>query len=531
MSSGGNISDRLAGAAVPLCVWGMISALVLHLIDVRAVFIQGGEVKLRQATLAFAAGVILIQRLSVLHGPSTARAYVWTMGASIGLFAAYHAASFRTGIHPAIVFVSNVALYGLLWWVAHRITAACSVDSEDAVERAASSGILTAGAPMKKRKWKLKLHAVDTGKGTAVFEPKWEEKPPARHPGRIILWFSALALPMFAVGPFIYPAGGVARIQLGVWFFIYLWCALALLSLASLRQLAVYFEQRGVTLPDLVGLTWMAMGVAAITFALILAWLLPQPPTAGRLYVRDRIVATYHGWESKYGYKDPSAGKRDNRTERQKVEDRIAERNRKIDAQGNDPGITSYLRESNVSDDDVERNIADMRDGIAKFFAKAIPFIIFLALGCALFVLLFVVMVMLKRGLAGAAEWGRKQSDRRAQRKERRERAVAAAPAFSAFGDPFAPGAPARDAAAIVRHMWAATMAWCAQMGAPCPAERTALEYIDGRPDPLTGFEERARFLADWLAFAEFSGQPVPEDLRPELQDYWSALARHVRQA
>lgn len=545
MSSGANTSDRLAAVAIPLCVWGMISALVLHLVDVREVFIQGGEARLRQATLAFAAGVILIQRLSVMHGKSTALGYMWGLGASIGLFAGWHAASFPTAFHPVIVFAVTVALYSLLWWAAHRITAACSVDSPEAVERAASSGILTtAGAPVRKRTWRFNMHAPDTGKGTAVYEAKWTEKLPAPHPGSIILRFSLLALPVFAAGPLIFPADDSSRIQLGVWFFVFIWCALALLSLSSLRQLSVYFQDRGVTLPDIVGLTWMALGIAAITCALIVAWLLPQPQTDARFFVRERIVTSWRTWEANYGFRqqdprgrpdkqnDPAGKPRPGETAQERVERELAKRHENIDKM-NDPELSKYARQTGIEPEheNVQRLGAAITDNISKFFSMLIPGIIIAALGCALFVLLIVGLVMLRRGLEGVSLWGNKQSAHRAKQKQQRERAVAAAPAFSAFGDPFAPGAPQRDAASIVRHMWAATLAWCAQMGAPCPPERTALEFIEGNPEPLSGFEQRARFLADWLAFAEFSGQPVPETLRPELQDYWLALTRHVGQA
>ncbi|MCE5229860.1 DUF4129 domain-containing protein [bacterium] len=533
MSSGDNTSERItsdkvAAVAIPLCVWAMISALVLYLIDVRNVFLHGGELKLRQATLAFALGVILIQRLGIIHGRSEARAYSLAMGISILTFAGYHALTFPSGVHPAIGFTVNVMLYAILWWVSHHITAACSVDSDEAVERAASSGILTRGAPLKKRKWKLKLHAIDTGKGTAVFEPKWEEKPPARHPGRIILWFSAVALPVFAAGPFIFPEGDPSRFLLGVWFAVYMWCALALLSLASLRQLAVYFEQRNVTLPDMVGLTWMAIAVAAITAALAVAWILPQPPTAARFYVREQVLTSWRGWEAKYGYHTQA---KPSQTASQQVVRELKDRYADIDRM-NDPGLSQAYRDSGFEPE--YRNLQAMRaafnDQVPKLFRKLISGIVLLAMACALFVLVVVILVMAKRGFEGVLESQGKRTQRRGKEKEKRERARAAAPAFSAFEDPFGSGAPARDASAIVKHMWAATLAWCAQMGAPCPPDRTALEYVADKPEPLTGFEDRAQFLADWFAFAEYSGQPVPDTVLPELQAYWIALSRHVHQ-
>ena len=41
------LSSFISNAMIPLCVWGFVSALVLHLIEMRSIFIAGGETWLR----------------------------------------------------------------------------------------------------------------------------------------------------------------------------------------------------------------------------------------------------------------------------------------------------------------------------------------------------------------------------------------------------------------------------------------------------------------------------------------------------
>jgi len=60
----------------------------------------------------------------------------------------------------------------------------------------------------------------------------------------VLLYFSLFAIPAFGLGGFLFTAADpTQRMRLGVFIFIYLWCALALLSLSSLNQMRVYFEK------------------------------------------------------------------------------------------------------------------------------------------------------------------------------------------------------------------------------------------------------------------------------------------------
>ena len=81
-------------------------------------------------------GVVLLQRLARLQGPSAARNYGLGLGVAMGLFAIYYTFAYRVPLSPLIVLPINLLLFGVLWWSGHKLTAACAVDSESVTSNA-----------------------------------------------------------------------------------------------------------------------------------------------------------------------------------------------------------------------------------------------------------------------------------------------------------------------------------------------------------------------------------------------------------
>jgi len=549
---GGGLSDLLTGALIPLCCWGLISTLVLHLIELRSLFVQGGEWRLRQATLAFAAAVILIQRLSAIHGKSVARAYAVALGAAITLFALHNAYAYRLPAPPLLVFAINEILFLLLWWVGHSITAACSADLDKA-KVAAESGILSRQRSrlgrLARKNHGQDAHATDEPLTEAEREARWAERLPKHHPGRVILYFSLFAVPAFGLGIYLFDAGDYAvRLRMGALLFLYLWCAFALLFLSSLGQLHAYFEARDVSLPEQVGLTWLAIGFSTVTAVLLIGIFLPQPPSLSGLFVRDRIVSVYRGWESRYGVKDSvgsaGAGGRggsaaqpsrplDSQTAKQILNERYAP----VD-QLNDPGLSAIHRNSGWEPE--YRNVVSLVASASESFRETFDFILkvllVLAIVCGLIVA-YAAIVVFWRGLsaglaglyrvramrAGAGKRRRRKKDELDGRLESRQ--------FSKFANPFLGSSGRRDGHALVCYLWEAMLAFCADRGAPCSSDQTPREFVGSHPAPLEGFEKSARYIANLFVFSEFSDQTVPDSAIPGLKEFWTDLQRHASRA
>lgn len=562
MRRAASLSNVFSASLIPLCIWGIVSALMIHLIAIRSIFVPGGEGRLRLAVLAFAGGVILLQRLIRTQGEERARAYAWAIGAAMTLFAIHNAFAYRLPVHPLIVLFFNLIIFAVLWWVAHKITAACSADSPEAIAAASESG------SFRSLKFRLPRGArveepqtIDELSPPEEAEKRWAQKLPASHPGRILLYFSLFAVPAFGFGVYLFDETDPHRTRLGILLFIYLWCILALLFLSSLSQISNYFETRGVTLPESVGLTWLAIGFSLVTFVLLAAFFLPQPASVSSAYVRERMEVAYEGWEASRGFREespdegaPSAGEKDAGGG---AADASAETKSRGSGGGDqseggagreDAGDGKKERfETQREGDETTRGDAvseppDRRSrsrrargevsGIDRFFEGAMTVAIWVGAIAAGVVLIALVVAFLRGAAGSLAEFRFRRRKEKEKKKPGKEKdRTAPARALRRFGDPFSGPARLEDGDELIRYLWKATLAWCAEYGTPCEAGQTPSEFVAQKPEALRGFEEQARFLAGLVNFSEFSGQPVPESVRPRLHDYWKALQEHARSA
>lgn len=540
MRPGEGIYRLLVAVLMPLCIWGLMSSLVLHLVELRSMFVVGGEWRLQMATLAFAAAVVLLQRLAVLHGRSLAKPYAIALGVSITLFVAHNAWAYRLPAPPLLVFAINEVCFVILWWVGHKVSAACAADSDEAEAAVAQTGILS----FERRK----REASETPLTEKEREERWAEKLPVHHPGRVILYFSLFAIPAFGAGIYLFDAADpAARLRMGALLFIYLWCAFSLLFLSHLGQLRSYFAKREVTLPELVGITWVSIGVVVVTVVLFAALFCPQPPSASTAFVRSRVFSVYRGWESKYGVKDTvgrggggqKAGQGAGRQGAKYMtsdaaKEILKQRYTEIDKL-KDPYLSKTYRNSGWEPE--YRNVVSLTAAIGDSFRDVFDAVlkIFLVLGAiAGLVAVYAVVAMFWKGLSeglGSVRWMRRQEPKKRRwwkpGKKKPEDALAPAQ-FLRFTDPFFGTSAERDGNALVRYLWEATLAFCADAGAPCLPDRTPLEFVASRPAALQGFEEPAHYIAGMFTFSEFSDRPVPDSAIPELKQYWSELQAHA---
>ena len=353
------VTQVLSAILLPLAAWGLLASMMFELIALRGYFIVGGEEKLQVATVAFALALVLVQRLVVQQGASVARAYGYALGGAMLLFSLVHPYQWSIpGVPPFLIFGVNVVLFGLLWWAGHKLTAACGADDQRA-EYAGDRGILSRASsrrddpaepldeelppPLERpsepapeeeaplgpvdlqsvygeyqqavlrkrqaRREQRRLEQARSGKGREGRDDDlWRERLAGPHPGRGLLYFALVALPLFGLDALLAHEEPVAQIRTGIRLFIYLWCALTLLWLAGLGQLRAYFYRRRLEFPEEAGMAWIGLGTVCVILAVVMAFVLPHPESAGSIYVQHRLLAAYHGWESEYGRLE--AGKR-----------------------------------------------------------------------------------------------------------------------------------------------------------------------------------------------------------------------------
>ena len=545
---------------IPLLVWALISALLLHLIEVRSIFILGGEPRLRQGVLAFALGVVLIQRLSGQQVKSVVQGYAWVLGLSIFFFAAHQAHTYRVpGVHPFIVFLVNVVLFAILWWVGHTITAACSVDSKYEGAEEAETGILYHTG----RAWRRLVEDTEREKEPENRDELWKERLSGPHPGRVIFYFSLFAIPAFGLGFYLFdPKDAGTRLLVGAFLFVYLWCAFALLALSHLRQLAVYLAKRDISLPDVIGLTWISVAGIVITVVLLAAMVLPQPPSLPGLFVRHRIISLYRGWEGRHGFKDSAqragqtAGKdgRDGKAAGNDGADgkgagegshfpgvdetaqRLNQRYQQIDKMG-DKELSKMARNTGWEPElqGTMKGLSAINDGFRKVFDFLLKALFVVLVLCCPFVL-YLILFGAWQKLSARADTALRALRRLRMRLPGKRGAADSTPSpkrrrFMDIADPFDSGGRQRDVPELVRACWEAMLAFCSDQDAPCPPHVAPLEFVASAPPPLRGFEEHAFYIACLFNFSEFSGQDVPGSTVPALKEFWGNLQRHAQAA
>lgn len=517
MRLGGGLSKFLSAGLIPLCIWGMVSALCLFLIDLRSAIILGGENRLRLGVLGFAAGAVLVQRLFYQEGRSSATRYAVIFLALITVFSLQSAFAYRVPIHPLIVFVANCAVLYALWFAGRAITKGCSADEESAMA-AADSGSLR-----KMARWKRagrKPPPDELAARDAELERKWAERLPKKHPGASLLYFSVFAIPVFGLGLFFFnpEEDPWARARLGGYLFVYLFCCMSLLFLASLAQLRAYFETREVTLPEPLGLAWMAIGFAVVTVVMVAAFLAPQPESMASGYIRERIISVYKGPEADWGFSEWLGGKGKKPGKRKGG-------GGKEDGGGGTSG--EKLEGVNEVYANPDKDLAAANEVFRKAIDKIVRVVLIVG-GVALLISLCAIIAAIWKGFSEGLAGARRLREKKKGPKPAGKEAPALLARFGRFSNPFAGGSPARDGNALVRYLWEAMLALCADAGSPCGADQTPFEFVDSKPAPLKGFEKPAQLIADFFTFSEFSGEQLPTEALPKLRQFWEDLERQA---
>jgi hypothetical protein len=278
-------ADYVAIAISPALIMALVGSLVFFLIEV--LYVGQYQARMIYAFALFVFAAVLIARISIEMGSDHAALFALPLGMVMFLFL------LRFVDQPnAFGHVINLALLGLVWWCAHKLTWDSTVIDDD--DDASGEGLMQrigvddpAGAGGKKDDSSAdgakdnELFAAPGSVGSKVL-PWWQQplnkKGGPHTPGLWVLYFSLAALPLFGIGQHWIPVAEAGRRRyVFALLLVYVAAALALLVTTSFLNLRRYLRQRRVEMPLAIAGTWVGVGAVLIVVVMLFAALIPRP--------------------------------------------------------------------------------------------------------------------------------------------------------------------------------------------------------------------------------------------------------------
>lgn len=269
-------ADYVAIAVSPALIMALVGSLVFFLIEV--LYVGQYQARLMYVFALFVFAAVLIGRISIEMGSERAALFALPLGVAMFLVLAKfveHASPYSHLI--------NVALLGLVWWSAHKLTWDCTLidDNEDASGEGLMQriGVDEAESNEDDVLGKAENELLGTVDPTSSGQEREAIKKNTPHtPGVWVLYFSLAALPLFGLGQKWIPATDMGRRQYAFGLLaVYVAAGLTLLVTTSFLGLRRYLRQRRVEMPTPMAATWVVTGAALIGIVMLLAALIPRP--------------------------------------------------------------------------------------------------------------------------------------------------------------------------------------------------------------------------------------------------------------
>lgn len=268
-------ADYLVVAISPLLIMLLVGSLAFFLIQV---FYRGEMISgVRWVMFWFVLAIVLVARIGIEQSKEHAAFYGVALAIVTWIYLIY--------IHTTILL--GAFLLAVTWFCAHKLTVDCTLIKED--EDASGEGVWESlwrvmekslepptpprypGRPTPGRPTLPTL----AGLPVPVALPK--KRTPPRAPGRWVVYFSVLALPLFGIGQLFLPADPESRRTGFEFLLLYLAAALSLLMTTSFLGMRRYLRQRFVEMSAPIAVGWVRFGVLLAAAVLILALVFPRP--------------------------------------------------------------------------------------------------------------------------------------------------------------------------------------------------------------------------------------------------------------
>ncbi|HID78498.1 MAG TPA: DUF4129 domain-containing protein [Planctomycetaceae bacterium] len=277
--------DYVVIAINPVLIMLLIGSFLYYLL---AVFYQGSyDGRLRFILAMFIMAAVLIGRISIEEGKERAGLFAGPL-AVVTYLALLRFVRFHGGL-AGLSWLLNLVFIGLVWWAAHKLTWDCTVvdEEEKGEDDAGGEGLLdTAGLDQRRRARRgvdAEPEEPEGVTGAPLPERPWWERWVRREarphaPGLGVVYFSLVALPIFAFGQLLVP-GAELELRRYMFFLVvgYVASGLGLLMNTSFLGLRRYLRRRRVEMPPAVASMWLSAGTALIVALLAAAALVPRP--------------------------------------------------------------------------------------------------------------------------------------------------------------------------------------------------------------------------------------------------------------
>ena len=583
--------DLVAVVVGPVLVMLMVGSLTWFLVDVLYAGQYSGRLLWTMTFFVF--GAVLIARIAIENGTHRASAYGAGLGGAVFL-AMLRFVNYRDPTMAVLGPVINLGLMALVWWLANKLTWDCTHLEDD--RRVSGRGLLAAAgldastevdaddcdkAARRKKK--------DPG-GFAGWLARIERFRKARRerphtPGTWVLYIGLAAIPVFALGQSLIPAGDSGRrwstlVEMAV----FVGSGLGLLVTTSLLALREYLRERNARMSTTLTFGWLGLGAGLVGFFLVVAALLPRPHSEVPWFDMTGSGKSERG-ASRYAQRDDgSAGKGDGATGSKSEDDANAKGQKDGDGKtgrtsqdgsnktqgksgakgdksskgkssdrgksGEDntetkSGDESVSEESSLSageetaaDSGSESSAGEGLKQTVESVGKLLKWLVWIVI--ALAVLAAVAYFVLK-GLApftdwarGLLDWFRNLFSREASKPSGRgvvevDPVVASGPPpFAVFSNPFTDGtAGHREPRELAAYTFAAFDSWAWDRDLGRADGETPAEFAGRLGLVFPDLTDVGRRAADLAIRAAYSPAELPADARRSLADFWRELEQH----
>jgi hypothetical protein len=553
--SGRQPLDWITEFAIPLGIIGLLGSFLYYLIHLRALVGGGATVALMWVCFFFLLGTVFVTRVRTKYGESAIAApYVIGLAAAIGLFIfqfTMWAGSLvgREMVGGRIVdLMFNYAVVALIWYGASRLTRECT--AEDTTRRAGEEGMLN-----------------DLASGADRDRPRTlRDRRVTKHPGWLVMWFSLLAVTIFALGQraAISISGASAPFAFTC-LVAYLFFAMALLALTSLSALRMQVRQRRISISGGLGPAWIWLSAMAICAILAMAGILPRRDTGLKERDQDTIAQAREQDEDE-GMAAPIEGQRQLPDQDRTGEgrDQTAPGDAEAGAEGAGDREGTEGEGSEGAQDGgagAQSNSGEPGSGQGEGQGAAqqptppdrnLMWLVRLIIALLLLLLAFYVLYRLGRAFVA---WLRRVTGLQIrvppgivaflQRLQAlfarllyllRLRRLGGVVAAGAHGiaretliDPFADRSLAdKPPAEKVQHVYRAMLAYADLLECPRTPEQTPLEYIRSFPVELAPIREEAHTLTRYFVQASYTPDQITDEQVDSLRGIWRTLQRRI---
>ncbi|HEY3856034.1 MAG TPA: DUF4129 domain-containing protein [Verrucomicrobiae bacterium] len=243
-------ADLMVIALSPILIMGLVGSLCFFLVEVFYQGPMGGMA--RWILFWFVIAIVLISRIAIENTSEHAGVYGLMLAAVVWM------AMLRTSTS----FIFNMVLLAIVWFCANKLVWDCTLIDDD--EDSSGQGLLQKARSEPEVKTTSKV--------------KRKKRIVSSSPGRWVIYFSLLALPLFGIGQMLLPPDASGSRRWGIAFLVvYMTSALGLLVTTSFLGLRRYLRQRFLKMPVSIALAWVKFGGGIALLIIVGALFVPRP--------------------------------------------------------------------------------------------------------------------------------------------------------------------------------------------------------------------------------------------------------------